>query len=70
MEIHWRNETKKRYYYMAIKKDLLGDTMLVRCWGGINSKRGRIQYVFCRNKKEAKRIIDEEHVVRKDHGYA
>jgi hypothetical protein len=37
-----RWETDKRYYAATMYQDLLGDTILARCWGGQLNNLGRM----------------------------
>ena len=36
----WINTEKQRYYQAYLVKDLLGDWVLVRAWGSLNTARG------------------------------
>jgi hypothetical protein len=38
----WVNMAKRRYYRAFLQEDLLGDWVLVRCWGSLDSQHGRI----------------------------
>ena len=38
--VRWINTEKKRYYSVRLEQDLLGDWILVTCWGGLGSWLG------------------------------
>ena len=56
----WCFETTQRYYEIALEKDLFGDWILTRNWGGKGSFRfgQKIQWVesFEQGRKEAEKI--------------
>ena len=38
----WVNPEKARYYQVHLDQDLLGDWTLLKVWGGLGSRRGRM----------------------------
>jgi hypothetical protein len=38
----WVNRTKARYYETHLSRDLFGEWILVKVWGGCGSSRGRL----------------------------
>lgn len=43
MRRRWVHPEKLRYYQVELLQDLLGDWTLVQCWGGLDSRRGRMR---------------------------
>ena len=39
----WINKKSRRYYKVLVYKDLLGDLVLVRNWGSLDTARGGIK---------------------------
>jgi predicted DNA-binding WGR domain protein len=40
----WENKESKRYYECRLQKDLLGDWVITRNWGGINTQLGQVKH--------------------------
>lgn len=36
----WINQEKRRFYRVVVQKDLLGDLVLIRYWGSLDSSLG------------------------------
>jgi hypothetical protein len=50
--IRWENATSRRYYLALLHKDLLQDWVLIKCWGGKNSRKGRMMTEYCKTYEE------------------
>jgi hypothetical protein len=46
----WINQSKRRYYRVILQNDLLGDLVIIRSWGSLDSDRGQVR----------KEIVDSE----------
>jgi hypothetical protein len=58
-----------RYYKVYLYKDLLGDWVLTKVWGGINSRLGNFEHQATLTKEPALLLIDEIIKKRKKRGY-
>ncbi len=66
---YWENPNNYRYYHVRLAKDLLGDWVLIKCWGRKGSRLGRIQYDVCDNYQSSQEKIAKLKVIRRRHGY-
>lgn len=66
---YWINAQKRRYYHVHMHLDILGDLTLTRCWGSLDSRRGRIQNEVVTNLKQGRKILDEIGIQRIRRGY-
>lgn len=46
MHLRWRNPAKRRYYVAHLTRDLLGDWILIRVWGSLDSAHGRVMQML------------------------
>ncbi len=44
MMCRWEHREKRRYYEVHFSRDLFGDWVVTRVWGGIDSARGQIRH--------------------------
>ena len=65
----WENPEKRRYYQVSLQKDLLGDWVLSKAWGGIGQKFGRMVHMPCRSLQEAEAMVERIARIRKNRGY-
>lgn len=57
--LNFRNEKKRRFYTLWLHKDLLGDWVLTRQWGSLDSQLGNCkQEVFFSYRDSLKAIKD------------
>lgn len=63
------NKEKHRYYRIIVAKDLLGDWIVTKIWGGINQKSGRATHTHCSSFEIAKEYVEKMAKIRKQHGY-
>jgi len=68
-KMSWRHEQKRRYYRAWLAQDLLGDWVLVRTWGSLDSHLGGSAQELvpdCAAGQEALRRLDRR---RRQRGY-
>jgi predicted DNA-binding WGR domain protein len=63
------NSEKGRYYKIMLHRDLLGDILVTKIWGGLNNRLGRqvSQYFAC--EKEAEIYIGSILIAKNKRGY-
>ena len=69
MRIRWVHPEKQRYYQVELLQDLLGDWILVQCWGGIGSHLGRLRIVHFASEQAGLKQIAVIAKRRRQHGY-
>ena len=69
LSFRWVHKEKHRYYRIIISKDLLGDWVVTRIWGGINQKSGRAMHFPCASLEDAERFLNKIKKTRKQRGY-
>lgn len=67
--VKWVNIEKKRYYHVFLSRDLLGDWVVTKSWGGLNTSIGRVTHVACQSIDEAKKLVNQITHTRKNRGY-
>lgn len=67
--LRWEHPIKKRYYKIYLSRDLLGDLVVTRVWGGINNANGKISHYCCSSHEDAQKIIKKIAHTRSRHGY-
>jgi hypothetical protein len=65
----WVHPNKKRYYRVFLSRDLLGDWVVTKSWGGISTSMGKVAHVACPSLEEAKKLIDTIASTRTKRGY-
>ncbi|MEW8437698.1 MAG: hypothetical protein AB2689_06030 [Candidatus Thiodiazotropha taylori] len=66
---YWVNKQTRRYYRVHLDRDLMGDLILTRSWGSLDSRLGRIQNEFIPDGNQGRKILDEIGKLRARHGY-
>lgn len=69
VSLRWENPGTKRYYHVILSKDLFGQWMVCKTWGGINKAGGRIVLIACKTYHEAVKVVHSIFKVRKRRGY-
>lgn len=69
LSLRWEHPAKKRYYHVVLTKDLFGEWVVTKAWGGINQATGRIIHLPFTSYDEAKKIIDKTSRLRSSRGY-
>ena len=69
MRLRWIHPEKQRYYQVELLQDLLGDWILVKCWGGIGSHLGRLRIVHVASEQAGLKQIAVIAKRRRQHGY-
>lgn len=67
--MRWKHHEKKRYYQVFLSRDLLGDWVLTKSWGGLTTSNGRVTHVACHSIDEAKVLIEKISRTRARRGY-
>lgn len=60
---------KKRFYKLVLSRDLLGDWVITRVWGGINQATGRISHIPCPTYEDAIHLMEKIAKTRLVRGY-
>ena len=63
----WRRET--RYYSIELRQNLFGEWIVMRCWGDIGSKRGRVLEQTCDSFNSAEFVFNEAEKRRQTRKY-
>ena len=58
-----------RYYKVYVYKDLFGDLILTKVWGGMNSRLGNFEHIKIDDYQSALAIIEEINSVRQKRKY-
>lgn len=69
MTLRWQSPAKRRYYVAHVQRDLLGDLVLMCCWGGIGTRLGGASTRAVANMKEARAALSELADTRRRHRY-
>ncbi len=67
-EYRWQKGIS-RYYKVFLYKDLLGDWILTKVWGGVNSRLGNYEHKLYPTMQAASSMINQIKVQRKKRGY-
>jgi hypothetical protein len=70
LSLRWEHHLKKRYYKVVLSRDLLGDWVLTRVWGGIGQATGKITHIYCVTYEDGLRLADTITKTRIKKGYA
>jgi hypothetical protein len=65
----WEHPDKKRYYKLILSRDLLGDWVVTRVWGGLNQATGRISHIPCPTYNDAIKLMEKISKTRTNRGY-
>jgi len=69
IHLRWERQSDKRYYLALLYRDLLGDLVLTKVWGGIGKPTGQQQNVHVKTKAEGLSLIDQVLKRRTQRGY-
>ena len=69
LPLHLKFETETKYYHAILCRDLFGNWVILRYWGGKSSRLGSSQTDFCESYAEAIKKLQELQNVRKYRGY-
>ena len=69
MNYRWENLEKKRYYTISFSRDLFGDWVITRVWGGIGKATGRITHLPCASYEDGLKQIEKIARIRVNRGY-
>lgn len=67
--LKWQHLIKRRYYCVFLTRDLLGDWVITKSWGGLDNATGRVVHVACSSLDEANKLVEKIITVRKQRGY-
>ena len=65
----WIHPHKRRWYLLLLHQDLFGDWVLLRAWGGLDSRRGGERKEILDDIGNAERLVKEIRRTRLRHGY-
>jgi len=68
-ELHLRWETETKYYNIFLTKDLFGEWILDRHWGGKIDRRRGDTVTCCNSYRDALKKLKKLRTVRKKRGY-
>ena len=66
---HLKFETETKYYHAILCRDLFGNWVILRYWGGKSSRLGSSCTDFCESYAEAVKKLQELQKVRRYRGY-
>lgn len=66
-QAHWIS--RNRYYTATIQRDLLGDLVLYKCWGGRQSHIHHSETIPLESEQQGMDIIEQIHRIRTRHRY-
>ncbi len=69
LKYRWEHVQKQRYYQVVLAKDLFGEWIVTRVWGGISKATGRITHLACPSYEEATKLVDKIAKNRLARGY-
>lgn len=64
-----RYETEQRYYLVRCQRDLFGELVLSRYWGGKGNLRGGEMHQVMTGYQATRQALDDIERTRKKHGY-
>lgn len=65
----FENQQTQRYYRLLLTRDLFGDWVVTRVWGGIGKATGRISHIPCPSYEAAITLIKKIASTRHQRGY-
>ncbi len=65
----WVHPEKRRYYRVSLDRDLFGDLVLVRAWGGLGSNLGQVRQTVVGSEEEGERLLRGIERRRRQRGY-
>ena len=68
MNFRWENKSNARYYHAILTRDLWGDWVVIKSWGG-KTKRGGVKNLFCSSYSEGAQLLGKINKIRQKHGY-
>ncbi len=68
--IYMQNKQKQRYYSLNVEQDLFDTWCLVKIFGSLNSRRGRIIRQICDNEQDAWEKLTEIEYAKRQRGYS
>lgn len=69
ISLRFEHTEKQRYYHVVAARDLFGDWVITKAWGGINKATGRITHFPCLSHAEAAEHIHKITKIREKRGY-
>ena len=57
--LRWERQSDNRYYLAFLYRDLLGDLILTKVWGGVGKPAGQQLHIPVKTESEGLRMIDE-----------
>ena len=69
LDQRFENQQKGRYYRLILAKDLFGDWIVTRAWGGIGKAGGRIIHAPCPSYEDGVSLFQKFAKTRKQRGY-
>jgi predicted DNA-binding WGR domain protein len=67
--LRWERNTDNRYYLALLYRDLLGDLVLTKVWGGIGKATGQQHNTHVNTVEDGLALIDQIIRKRKQRGY-
>lgn len=65
----WINKATRRYYRVHLQPDLFDAMTLIRCWGSLDTQRGRVRNDVIQSWAHGLKLIEEIDKLRRSHGY-
>lgn len=68
-KLRFENSTNQRYYLVYVTRDLFGEWVILRSWGGINKAGGQTLTAPCLSYEDALVKIEKIKKIREKRGY-
>ena len=69
LHYRWENREKQRYYRVILAKDLFGEWIITKIWGGLNKAGGGAKHVPCQTFELGIKLIEKISKTRDQRGY-
>lgn len=65
----WEHPEKQRYYRVIFARDLFGDWVITKIWGGLNQAGGGAKHIACQSYDDGLKLIEKIAKIRNQRGY-
>ncbi len=69
IQYRWENPTNQRYYRILFARDLFGEWVITKIWGGVQKAGGGMKNVPCATYDEGIKLIEKVKDTRLKRGY-
>jgi hypothetical protein len=65
----WENPENKRYYRVLFARDLFGEWLITKIWGGLRNAGGGMKNIACASYEDGIKLINKVNESRLKRGY-